>query len=119
MAMLSLKMKLRWQALIVEDPDPPWLLFAEGEQLPDVGRTKSLLRRPDCEAPSRKVQSLNKCHGLKMMTRFLADFLISVVTAIFEDQISMDSLIVQVMVRVEVDSSTILVAGDASRTQVG
>ena len=54
-----------------------------------------------------------------MMTRFLADFLISVVTAIFEDQISMDSLIVQVTVRVEVGSSTILVAGDASRTQVG
>ena len=54
-----------------------------------------------------------------MMTRFLADFLISVVTAIFEDQISMDSLIVQVIVQVEVGSSTILVAGDASRTQVG
>ena len=51
-----------------------------------------------------------------MKTRFLADFLISVVTAIFEDQISMDSLIVQVT-----DVSPIIfhAAGDASRTQVG
>ena len=50
-----------------------------------------------------------------MTTRFLADFLISVVTAIFEDQISMDSLIVQVTD----DSPTIFPSGDASRTQVG
>ena len=50
-----------------------------------------------------------------MATRFLADFLISVVTAIFEDQISMDSLIVQVTD----DSSIIFLAGNASRTQVG
>ena len=32
-----------------------------------------------------------------LIPRFLSDFLVSVVTSIFEDQISMDSLIVQVM----------------------
>ena len=52
---------------------------------------------------------------MNKIARFLADFLISVVTAIFEDQISMDSLIVQVAE----DSSINFPVGDASRTQVG
>ena len=113
-AMRSLRTKLRCHLLISNELN--WLLLAEGEELSDVGRSKSLLRWPDCKAPSRKVyENLIPTKWNHINARFLADFLISVVTAIFEDQISMDSLIVQVIEMLQQPC----LPGDASRTQAG
>ena len=78
-AMRSLRTKLRCHLLISNELN--WLLLAEGEELSDVGRSKSLLRWPDCKAPSRKVyENLIPTKWDHINARFLADFLISVVT---------------------------------------